>query len=442
MHRFLLVLLFAVLLLSDMFGWRLGISTGLSVKNAFLYTLLLMILVDRLVHRPSRDQLFLRVHLPFLALIVFAVMSWLFTDAPGNVAAYSREDRFIALKGLLIDFYLFFVVYYFGARTLKDAVALAKFILLLVLVGNVVTVMDVYDMPDLGIIKQMEDVAEYNEGRLMGPLGEPNQYGAFLNLFLPAYFSWALARNRTPLGKTVFLAGGVVTIVCLLLTGSRGGYLGLVAGLLGGFMLVRRRARIIASMKAAVFAIPAMAIAVAVVVVRYSDLLRGRIEATTKAGDAVTASAGRLEIWESGLNVMADNPLSYVIGMGWHTFAAFVGVVPHNTFLWYFFGLGAVGLVLYLIILRNLLFLARSAVCRMSQDVDALLIGFVFGFTALLASVCFVDLFAPWYFIWAYVGIIARISILMNAEAKRQALLSPERTPVRETQREGHSPGN
>ena len=428
MRRFLLVLLFVVMLVSDMFGWRLGLATGLSVKNAFLYVCFLIILVDGIVHRSGRDPLLIRVHLPFLVLILVALLSWVLTDAPGHLAMYTREERFIALKSSLIDLYLFFAVYYFGVRDIKDAIALAKTLLLIVLLGNVITVMDVFNMPHLGIIKQMDNASEYNEGRLMGPLGEPNQYGAFLNLFLPCYFAWALAKNRVTWEKMIYLAGGVVTLMCLLLTGSRGGYLGLVTGIVGGYLLVRRRARLASTFKAVVVTIPAFAVAVAVVVVRYSHLLLGRIEATTKPADAVTASAGRLTIWESGLRVMADNPVSFVIGKGWHTFAAYVGIVPHNTYLWYLFNLGAIGLVLYVLILRNLLKHARNAVHRLSADADALLMGFVFGFTGLLVSVFFVDLFEPWYFIWAYVGVIARVAVLMNAEARRRTVSNAAKT--------------
>ena len=37
MRRHFLLLLFAVLLLSEMFGWKLGVSQRVSIKNAFRY---------------------------------------------------------------------------------------------------------------------------------------------------------------------------------------------------------------------------------------------------------------------------------------------------------------------------------------------------------------------------------------------------------------------
>ena len=74
-----------------------------------------------------------------------------------------------------------------------------------------------------------------------------------------------------------------------------------------------------------------------------------------------------------------------------------------------------------MLILRNVLKLTREAVNGLSDDGDMLLLGFLFGFSALLVSVCFVDLFAPWYFIWAYAGVIARVAVLMKVEARQRS---------------------
>lgn len=418
MRRHFLLLLFAILLLSEMFGWKLGVSQGFSIKNAFLYGFFLLILVERLAPGASKDPLLTKIHWPFISLILVAGISWAFTDLRTNVPNYSREDRLIALKSTLADFYLFFIVYYYGVRNLQDAIALAKNILVLVFASNVITVMDMYNIPDLGIIKQME--SESNRGRLMGPIGEPNQYAAFLAFFFPSYIALALAKSRGTLVRNVYVSASVVTLISLLLTGSRGGIFGFIAGAAWGYWLIRGKVRLKATFKVIALALPVVGVAIAIAAVNYSGLLINRIAATVQAGNASAASAGRTWIWQSGLSVMVDHPISFITGMGWHTFAPYVGTVPHNTYLWYFFNLGAIGLILYLVILRNVLKLTREAVNGASIDGDMLLIGFLFGFAALLVSVFFVDLFAPWYFIWAYAGIMARVAVQMNAEARQQ----------------------
>lgn len=418
MRRHLLLLLFAILLLSEMFGWKLGVSQGFSIKNAFLYGFFLVILVERLSSGASRDPLLSKIHLPFISLILVGGISWVLSDLRTHAQNYSDEDRLIALKSTLADFYFFFLVYYYGVRNLEDAMILAKNILMLVFVSNVITVIDVYNIPDLGIIKQMD--SESNRGRLMGPIGEPNQYAAFLAFFFPSYIALAFATTRGKIVRSMYLSASLATIITLLLTGSRGGIFGLIAGAVWGYWQVREKVRVKAILKMIALALPVVGVAVAIAVIKYSTLLFGRIDATAQAGNASAMSAGRTMIWQMGLNVMADNPISFITGMGWHTFAAYVGIVPHNTYLWYFFNLGAIGLILYLLILRNILKLTREAISGMSVDGDMLLMGFLFGFAALLVSVFFVDLFAPWYFIWAYAGVMARVIVQMNAEARLQ----------------------
>lgn len=418
MRRHFLALLFAILLLSEMFGWKLGLSQGFSVKNAFLYGFFLLILIERLAPGAAKDPLLTKIHLPFISLILVGGLSWAFTDLRIHVENYSTEDRLIALKSTLADFYLFFIVYYYGVRNLQDAIPLSKTLLILVFASNVITVMDVYNIPDLGIIKQMEADSEANRGRLMGPIGEPNQYAAFLAFFFPSYIALALIKTRGKVARSMYLVASLATIITLLLTGSRGGIFGLIAGALWGCWQIREKVRLKAMFKVVALAIPVIGVAIAIAVINYSTLLLGRID-VSRADNASAASAGRTMIWQAGLSKMTDDPISFITGMGWHTFAAYIGIVPHNTYLWYFFSLGAIGLILYLLILRNLLRLAREAVSGISVEGEMLLMGFLFGFAALLVAVFFVDLFAPWYFIWAYSGVMARVAVQMNAEARR-----------------------
>jgi O-antigen ligase len=409
MRRVLLLSLFALLLLSEMLGWKPGLGTGFSLKNVFLYVLVLLAVLEIGLGGGRPQPRLVRIHGLFLGLIALGFFSWLFTDPAAELPRYGRQDRLVALKGLLIDHYLFFISFYYAIRSPPDAVRTAKAILLLVFLGNLVTVIDVYDIPDLGLIKQMEAESVENIGRVSGPIGEPNQYASFLDLFLPSYVALALAQGAGVLRRSGWAVAGLLTFVILLLTGSRGGVAGL---LVGGLLCLNRLGRIIRfreTFRLVLAVVPLIGVAVAIAAAKYADLLLARVEVTTEA-DAVTASAGRLWIWETGLSVMARHPESFLFGMGWHTFAPYVGVVPHNNYLWYFFNLGAVGLLLYLLILWNIYRLVREALPLATGDTRRLLLGFLFGFFALLVSVSFVDLFAPWFFIWAYIGLMARAS--------------------------------
>lgn len=421
-RQYFLTLLFAVLLMSDMFGWKLGFAQGLSVKNAFLYAFVLLAFIDmpfRRARLPAQVQL---LHLGFLLLVIAALLSWSFTDARFEVPMYSREERLASIKGLLVDLFLFFAVYFYGVQTRKQAISVAKALLLLVFIANVVTVLDVYNIPDLGVIQQMDDTSALNEGRLKGPIGEPNQYAAFLLIFLPSYFALAFDSDRRKSLRVTYACAAVVTLVTFFLTGSRGGGLGLVVGVAWGAWLLRRTISFTRVFKAMIFLTPVFAASLGLVAVRYSSLLLGRVEATTNQIDFATASAGRLPIWEAGIGVMLDHPMSFLIGIGWQTFATYVGSVPHNTYLGYLFALGVLGLALFVMILGCIAQLIRRAALLAIGEPRSLLIGYLLGYTALLVCVFFVDLFATWHFIWAFTGVIARLAVIELSNRTNSAL--------------------
>ncbi len=414
----LLLLLFTVLLLSEMFGWRLGVGQGFSVKNAFLYALLLPVLFDFALARNKGSDAGIAIHAGFVVLALAAITSWALTDFDTRMPMYSREERLISIKSSLVDLYLFFLVFCHGPTNVKQAVTLAKALLILVMFANIVTVIDVYDIPDLGVIQQMGSESLANEGRLKGPIGEPNQYAAFLILFLPAYFALAFERSAAWQSRIVYSIGGGITLVSLLLTGSRGGILGVVLGLCWAAWVLREKVAFGRILRTAVVLVPFVAVIVALVSIKYEALLFGRLDATFNTGNAVTASAGRLSIWETGLGVMSRQPESFIAGVGWHSFAPYVGVVPHNTYLGYLFSLGVFGLAVYVFILNRVISVAKTATLIADGEPRALVAAFTVGFLSLLVAVFFVDLFAPWYFIWAYIGISVRLGCLLIKQNK------------------------
>lgn len=103
------------------------------------------------------------------------------------------------------------------------------------MVVNVVTLLDVFNLPDLGIIMERED------GRLTGPVNEVNQYGAILIFIIP--ITVGLAIGSTGWLKRIFVSGALIAFVLLGLTVSRGSYLGFVIGGLFALYLVRHHVR-------------------------------------------------------------------------------------------------------------------------------------------------------------------------------------------------------
>lgn len=432
MTRFLLFLLFFVMLAADTLGLNLSLGPGLSVKNAILYLILLSIAIEAALKR-NRDLELLSVVLPYALCILYAIFTivvvLLFIDYYG----YSARDAIISLKSSLGDNLVVFLVFFYGALTLKDATWLVKMIIWLVIAGNLISVMDALNIPDLGLIQERRD------GRIGGPFGESNQYGAFLTLFLPAVVGLALSERG--MRRKLAFAGFAVSVLALLMTVSRGAFVGAACGALLGAFYLRKEisAKLVTSTLGGLAVVGIVAFAV-LTVTGYTELLFQRmIDHTFTSID--TASSGRTGIWTDALEKMLEYPHSLITGFGWNSYVHFpFRLAPHNGYLGIFFELGFIGLLLVLAAFGGILRTAReglrAAIRLASPNAEITLLAFVIGLFSILVAIFFVDLSNPWLFIWAYSGVVMRIAVLQ----RQAAALSAEETvgsEVRENERGG-----
>src|SRR3990170_990698 len=91
------------------------------------------------------------------------------------------------LKNRAVDYMLFFLVFFYGVRSEKDAVFVLQCLLLSWIVSHAVAVLDAIGVMQLG------DIERRSDGRVQGAVGESNQYGAFVALTLPAAVAMAVA---------------------------------------------------------------------------------------------------------------------------------------------------------------------------------------------------------------------------------------------------------
>lgn len=168
--------------------------------------------------------------------------------------------------------------------------------------------------------------------RLGGGLYEPNYLAAGLVLVLPVALAIALAERRPGRRRLWFGAAAVIGLE-IVLTSSRGGFLGLLAALL---TFVYKRRGLAA-------AVGVLAVLVAVVVTVPTTL--GERALATLTGDAQDAPPGleqsnraHTALFWAGLRMIADAPL---IGVGPFNFKALSGYysgldvnfIAHNTYL-------------------------------------------------------------------------------------------------------------
>lgn len=418
MRRTILLTLFALLFIADTLGIDLVLVRGLSAKNIVLYLFLLGILLDSILDTNPKKIELLEVHLPFVALIAYSLIAWVFFTHANilELSYHTKGDQFTELKSflhiksLLIDRYAFLLAFFYGVVTIDDSRWVMKRIIWLIIAGNVVTLIDAFNIPDLGIIHQRDD------SRVSGPLGESNQYAAFSLLFLPSMAILAIISRGVERVRYTF--GTLATVTVIILTTSRGAIVGLAMGLMAGLFFMRHNigaagmAKVIAGLTVAV------AVAVAVASIGFSDLLTERFVNRTRASDLTTVTSGRSDNWVGFVKIQLAEPITFLFGYGWGMSMKLYHVASHNTYLEYIFELGIIGLLILFRLLWGIIRVTRRAIDRTTGDVQAELGAFLIGFSSLCIAIFFVNLFTPWYYIWAFCGLMMRTAL----EADRASL--------------------
>ncbi len=411
----LLIVFFLTLALDEMLNVGLVITAGLSAKNAFLYVLLIVILCSKVIEGRQTGIQFPAIHLLFILLIGNALLSiFVMHFVTGETAGYTLLRHVATLKSDLVDMYLLFLVFFYGLETRQGALAFSKIFLVLISLMTMLTLMDVLGMPSLGL-------TSFRGARLEGPLGAANAYGIFLSFFIPVLAA-ATFGMRNLLLKCIYFLGATISFAFLIHTGSRGGLVGVVGGLiLAGWWLrggydVRRVIMTVAALLAVAVAVLVTALVVSEDV---SIVVEQRLERSTE-GSIDDASSGRLGIWGSALAYQMERPWTLLVGAGWWTFWNRVGMGPHSAYMNYFFSLGLIGLGLFLALLYQIIsegrrgFLSGDAL----REERLMLAALVLGWSALIVAMITGSIFKPWMFVWPFTACCLRIAYeLLQEEA-------------------------
>lgn len=429
-RRTLLLTLFGLLFAAETVGVDLVLVRGLSAKNIVLYLFLLGLTLETILDaKPKRIEL-LAVHLPFLGLIAYALITWIFFTI-GNILELSYKPQgsdfgeFLTLariKSFLIDRYAFFLAFFYGVTTIEDARWVMKRIIWIFIAGNVLTLIDAFNIPDLGIIHQRDD------SRVSGPLGESNQYAAFSLLFLPTVA--ILAAVTRDAGRIGYAFGALVTFTVIVLTTSRGAMVGLALGLMGGLFFMRHHLGTGRIVKVIAGVTVTIGVAVTVAAIGFYDLLVERFVEHTGADDLKTVSSGRSENWTRLIEIQLKEPITFLFGYGWGMSMKLSDSATHNTYIEYLFDLGAIGLMMICGLFWSVVRTTRRGIDAVRGELQAELGAFLVGFLGLCVAIFFVNLFNPWWYIWAFCGLMMRLALeagRTDTEAMSEAI--PARLP-------------
>lgn len=404
--RLLLIALIGFMTLSGAFAFDPGPMPGLTIKNALLYALTLGLLL-----RFSMDKDF-RIELPaipvtFSVFILYAILTYVAVILVIRYPYYNVIRNGLNLKGL-VDQLLFFLVFFYGIRSSKDAVFLLKCLLTAWALSHVVAVLDATGLMHFGEVEQRSD------GRVQGLVGESNQYGAFIALSLPVMIAVALwARG---LQRLFWWSAASISAVALLMTVSRGAFVAMFVATVWGMVMFRRylSGQHLVMLAGGVVVVVVLLVGLAAAL-GFGDLLYERLIAGTNSADMVTTSSGRTQIWSNALARMFETPLSLLTGFGWRAYWSMpFRFSPHNHYLNQWFNLGLVGLACSVMLFVLPIRAARAAVERACSEHRGILISFIVACIAFATATFFVDLYAPWLDFWACTGIVLRIAV--NAE--------------------------
>lgn len=406
--RAVLTVMLAFLCASDIFDWNVSLGPGLSSKNALVY-LLTMFLIYKYAVQGTFVLQQRGIIACFAVLIGYAIVT---TVVAGSIVDYSRYDlleSLMTIKSRLIDQAVFFLVFFYAFHESKNALALIRMLLLAVTLANVVSVLDAW-----GVL-QITELQDREDGRLRGAIGEPNQYAAFVCLFMPMLAAATAAwRGKW---RLIWFSGLLISAAAVLMTASRGALVAIVLSIAIGGVLFRQYVSWQFVARAAVVGAALFVVVLVILSVEHRQLILDRFFGISSSSDLVTASSGRTEVWATALERMMESPITLLSGFGWDVYWTMpFRYAPHNHYLALFFNLGVVGLIsgTLLIVLAVREAVRAAAVAAPMQR--TVLMSFAFGAIAMAIAAFFVDLYQPWLWFWACAGLSLRIAVNATSE--------------------------
>ncbi len=393
------------LLATEVLHWDLTFTTGLSAKNVAIYLVATFIALRMIVGRASLMAAG-RMQSAFIVLIAYAIITWVIAAVLIEYPGYQLVASGIRLKANLVDYYIFFAVFLFGVQNSEDAVKVIKWILAGAVFANLMTCLDASGIVHMGYQERID-------GRQQGAIGESNQYAAYIDLFLPGII--AAAVNARGIKRLAWVGGVFVSVGALVMTASRGGFVGLIIACAVGAYLYRH---LVSYSRAAGWVLGSLAVFVLFMSFsNYGGLLSERVFGQTASIDANEASSGRTEIWAALFYTMFQNPITVITGFGWNVYWSLpFHFSPHNHYFALWFNLGLVGLGLGCYLLFGAIGRARRASLIAQPPLRSYFIAYVIGGIGIAGAVFFVDLYTPWNFFWMYTGVIIRLALCV-AEA-------------------------
>lgn len=276
----------------------------------------------------GRPQEFIGFLRPLRLALLLSILSLLFTIYSKDRLAFSvfkqiKESKLFIFLSLIMILGIPFSVHrraafdYFFFRYLSDIILFYLLVVHLHSIERLKKIIFVVAISVLFIAGMSLNHGFYLGGRFYpGTMYDPNDFAFFLVSLLPIYFIY-LEKNELLIKKLISITGILLSILITLLTGSRGGAIGLgfiFLFILFSKILIQKNATKVFFCLIAGFTI--LMSADRINIERLTSI-------TNLSSDYnVTSEGGRLEIWRRGLRLLIANPLT---GVGVSCFANAIG---------------------------------------------------------------------------------------------------------------------
>ena len=196
--------------------------------------------------------------------------------------------------------------------------------------------------------------------RVYSTLGNPNLLAGYLLAILPVGLVLPFAMKANTFKKILFLIGNILILLCLIFTGSRGAYLGLITGglfslLIFIFYLINYKDPINRISTTIIFSIGIIAL---ILTLTFMFPVLGERLSTIFTLREHSSNSYRINVWLACLQMLKDNWL-IGIGPGNNTFrlayglymkSGFDALAAYNIFLEFAVEVGIIGSFIFLII--------------------------------------------------------------------------------------------